>query len=293
MAQTVLGTATSASVIELVAAILARQPAAGLDAIHKSLDAGSDPRQFARQVVDYLRGLLLIRMGNGSQVEATPEIRVRMAEQAQGFSIDHLLATLQQFNTAAIENRIGWQPGLMLEMALAECVDYQHPQAQSVQQVIVQSVSPVAQPQVTREAIPQADPQSAPSSQPTTNYAEPQGSETALTTQILTQNWARIRSIMKKRQPQTEALLNSCKSIALKDGVLILGFLGQVLKSKMETPDNIELTRQIIQQVCGTSVPIQCVVLSSKGATMPQDVDEPDGMVSAALNLGGQIVHKE
>ena len=43
--------------------------------IHAALDAGSDPRQFARQVVDYLRGLLLIRMGNARLVDATAEVR--------------------------------------------------------------------------------------------------------------------------------------------------------------------------------------------------------------------------
>ncbi len=64
MAQDVLGTATSQSVLAVIEALLARQPGAGLDAIHGALDAGSDPRQFARQVVDYLRSLLLVAAGN-------------------------------------------------------------------------------------------------------------------------------------------------------------------------------------------------------------------------------------
>jgi hypothetical protein len=34
------------------------------------LDAGADPRSLARQIVDYLRAVLLVQMGNSSQVEA-------------------------------------------------------------------------------------------------------------------------------------------------------------------------------------------------------------------------------
>jgi DNA polymerase-3 subunit gamma/tau len=70
-AQDVLGTAASQAVLDVVEALVARQAQNGLDHIHAALDAGSDPRQFARQLVDYLRDLLLIRMGNASQVEAT------------------------------------------------------------------------------------------------------------------------------------------------------------------------------------------------------------------------------
>ncbi len=64
LARSLLGTATSQTVLELLGAILEKDTARGLDLIYTTLDAGADPRQFARQVVDYLRTLLLIRMGN-------------------------------------------------------------------------------------------------------------------------------------------------------------------------------------------------------------------------------------
>ncbi len=62
---------------------VAGQAAPGLDQHPPRLDAGSDPRQFARQVVDYLRSLLLVRMGNAAQVDATAEMRAQMARHAQ------------------------------------------------------------------------------------------------------------------------------------------------------------------------------------------------------------------
>jgi DNA polymerase-3 subunit gamma/tau len=87
MAQSVLGAATSQAVIDVTQALLDGDPGAGLDHIHRALDSGSDPRQFARQIVDYLRSLLLIKMGNASQIDATTETRAVMATSSRaGFS---------------------------------------------------------------------------------------------------------------------------------------------------------------------------------------------------------------
>jgi DNA polymerase-3 subunit gamma/tau len=122
--QEVLGTATSQAVIDLVSAILDRSPAAGLNRIHAALDAGTDPRQFARQVVDFLRNLLLIRMGNEREIESTPEARDLMRALAARFETDRLMAAIRSFNQAALDQRAGgWQPGLPLELAFAETVD--------------------------------------------------------------------------------------------------------------------------------------------------------------------------
>ncbi len=85
--------------------------------------AGSDPRQFARQIVDYLRDLLLVRMGNAGQVDATAEVREKMALQMQKFSTPELLRVIRVFNYAAGEARSAWQPALPLEMAFIEALE--------------------------------------------------------------------------------------------------------------------------------------------------------------------------
>src|SRR5512140_962644 len=119
LAQTVLGTATSQTVLAMVGSIRDREPAAGLDAIHRALDSGADPRTLARQIVDYLRDLMLIQMGNGDQVETTKELRARMAEDAKAFQTTDVLRMMKSFNEAAADTRGGWQPSLSLELALA------------------------------------------------------------------------------------------------------------------------------------------------------------------------------
>src|SRR5512142_1175815 len=119
LAQKVLGTATSQTVLAVLGSIREREPAAGLDAIHRALDSGADPRTLARQIVEYLRDLMLIQMGNSDQVEATKDLRARMAEDAKAFSTTDVLRMMKAFNEAAADTRGGWQPSLSLELALA------------------------------------------------------------------------------------------------------------------------------------------------------------------------------
>ena len=92
----------------------------------------------------------------------------------------------------------------------------------------------------------------------------------------------------------TEALLNSCKLITVRKGVLILGFATPVLQSKMNTPENLELTRNAIAHLLGIEVPITTVVTKGNSGELPPDLDvDADGMVSAALDLGGKIVKQD
>ena len=110
LAQHVLGTAPSQSVLDLTAAIKEGDTAAGLQVLQRTLDSGVDPRTLARQLVEYLRGLLLIQMGNGDQVEATSEIRQRMAADATTLSTPRVLRMMRGFNAAAVDTRAVGSP---------------------------------------------------------------------------------------------------------------------------------------------------------------------------------------
>jgi len=319
-AQTVLGTATSQAVIDLVDALLNHQAGAGLDHIHQALDAGSDPRQFARQVVDYLRGLLLIRMGNPEQVEATLELRSVMAKQAQAFETPWLLETIRAFNSAAVDQQRSWQPGLALEMAFARSIEEP---AQPIQMALAPPPGAYrpepapAQPQIQRQAPAEQRPSAARQKQvsapqeglvaapqmvapvvPPGASAEAPISPTqpapgvTISMQTISQNWPKIRALVKKQKAQTEGLLNSCTPLGIKDGVLLLGFKAELLKSKMETNDNLQIIRQALSQVLGIDLQVRCIISTGKNKNLPADLDvENDGMVGTALrDLGGEIV---
>ncbi len=123
LAQDVLGTATNQSVLDLVQTLVEKNPGAGLDAIHRTLDSGADVRSFARQIVDYFRGLMLIQLNNADQVEVSGEVKKQMVEHAGAFSTQEVLRMMRLFNATATDSRSGWTPSLGLELAFAESLE--------------------------------------------------------------------------------------------------------------------------------------------------------------------------
>ena len=309
LAQTVLGTATNQLVFDLIEALLKNDPGMGMQTIHKALDGGSDPRQYARQVVEYLRNLLLLKMGNEKQIEATRDVKNRMREHSDRIDTSRLMDWISLFNEAISDLRTTWQPSLALEVAFARCLN---PVAAEQVQVKVVEVATVKEQKPAKVAIvppksPEVEkkPKSAEAKeeppQPAQDTPETEVEDTTPVVeggQIATQDvmgaWSAIRGEVKMRRTQAEALLNSQRLLQVKNGVLILGFPSDVLKSKMENPENIEVTRRVIQNLLNVDMPIQCVVVNEKGGLAAgANESEPNGLVDAAINLGGKLIHKD
>ncbi len=296
LTQAVLGTATSATVLGLVDAVQNADPAAGLESIHTALDAGADPRSLARQIVDYLRAVLLVQMGNGNQVEAPSEVRSRMTAHAGAFRTSEVLRMMKAFNAAATDLRGGWQPALSLELAFAEVLE---PASATGTPPAPGQSTPSRQAPVSSNPAP-VPPSKQPAAASKTDTAPKAVHEKAaalsaaagsgVTMEQVNQVWRQmIASIKQQKNSQLEALLNSTRSREVVDGVLVLGFASDVLKSKMDNPDMLEATRQALHQFLGADVPIRTMVVNPGGKTAPTDVN-PGGMVAAALENGGEIV---
>lgn len=292
MAQSVLGTVASQSVLDIVDSIQTGEAAKGLDQIHLALDAGSDPRQFARQIVDYLRNLLLIHMGNADQVDATAEARAQMARHAQGFELPALLGAIRSFNRAANDARSAWQPSLPLELAFVESLEGGGIEEEA------EAPKPEPKPRKHRVSKKVSEKEGEPLSQDMPSVegaadsaaAESTASESGITLKMVNERWRQILGLVGQESRQTLALLNSCRPYGFKDNTLYLGFTGDFAKTKMERDENISLTKKVLAQVFEQEVPLKCFVASGQRKSLPPEVDS-DGMVAAALrDLGGEIV---
>lgn len=288
LAQDVLGTATSQAVLEVIEAMLKRQSSQGLEAIHRSLDSGSDPRQFARQIVDYLRSLLLVAMGNAAQVDATAEVRSQMARHAQSVSVVELLRVIQAFNQAATETRSSWQPALPLEIAFIEAISSENANIETIS-------TPLSPPSPSTTSTPTAAKPTTPPGQikearSAASPGEEMTPEDAVTYQRLDKSWNLVLAQLKSQNSSLNALVNSVKARSLKGNTLTLGLSGEVLKMRLEDPGNIELLERVLKQVMGRDIYVKVVLTSATKTTPPSEVDS-DGMVASALrDLGGEIV---
>ena len=105
----------------LLSAWVDRDLTEGLRVINQAVDSGADPRQLARQTADFLRGLLLMRLGAGhTWTDPTPEERAVLSEMANKADPDRLVDAVRRFSEVAAKQRAGWQPQLPLELAFVE-----------------------------------------------------------------------------------------------------------------------------------------------------------------------------
>jgi DNA polymerase-3 subunit gamma/tau len=291
-AQQVLGTAASTAVRAVVRAIVDRQPGQGLAVIHQALDAGADPRQLARQVVEFLRGMILVRHGTGQLLDVGPEVQAEMAEWSKGLPQASMLAALAAFQKAAVDLRGNWHPALPLEMALIEgCAERTEATATPAMPPASKPAPAPATPRpagggvppkpVSRTAAPTASPDLASSS--SVAFAQ------------VKQHWPRVLEAAFRRDPRTQALLNSGRLMGLEGGALVLGFNSDLLREKMEGKATVALVRQCLEEVFGTPLGVRCVLSRAwkpEGeAESPAESIEDGGMVATAVrDLGAQVV---
>jgi DNA polymerase-3 subunit gamma/tau len=267
---------------ELVDHLLARDVVKGLEVISRVVWDGDDPRQFNRQVVDYLRELLLIKVGDDSSlVTHTRETLEEMKAQAGQISMRDLVRTIKLFNQASHDLKASPQSQLPLELALVDAV-------LNEEQVAKETVPPGTR-QGTRTASQTAEESEAPSDPPSTPVSEqpravkekrgneePGATSSGLELSLDTINgqWGRILGQTKLKNHSVEALLKSCRPLAVEGREVVLGFYYPFHKEKIEEPRNKDIVESVISQVVAGSCHIRCV-LSPRGEARGQPLAEP------------------
>jgi DNA polymerase-3 subunit gamma/tau len=290
MAQAVLGTVAGEAVRLVAQAIVDHDVSAGLTLINDALDSGADPRQFARQVVAYLRGLLLVRMGNADLVDVSADDRRTMAKQAESLPTQLILAAIQAFGSAAAERTTSWQAGLPLEIAFVETVSVTSGELEKTNNP---ASSQTYSAKENETAAPKRVVKDAASSLTAKEY--PPLPDGEISFQHVSDRWAEVLAVARRHDPRIQALLNSCRPLGIQTGTLVIGFRSDLLREKMEKGHNMALASQALQEVFNKPVGIRCILTE---AWQPQSLDgqqpppmESGGMVSTALrDLGAHVV---
>lgn len=324
-AQTVLGTATSQGVLSLIEALAQGDLPTGLDIINRALDGGADPRQFARQIVDVLREILLAGTGSEDLLEEPSMVKGQLQDLAGRIPREQTLAAIKAFTRAAVDNRVSWQPSLALELAFVESTN--QTQGRTTHKNPAPAAGGVLKDEPSeednhpREASHRKDPAEPAENQPADKSREGRGAggsssspaspsqeqegdlskvqeSQSPTFQSIMDLWKDLLKEVYELNPRTQALLNSCKPLGLKDNALILGFRSDLLREKMEKGHNLELIRRVLSKLFQEDVSIRCVLVdrwqarkSDQGKSPPM---EEGGMVATALrDLGAQVVDYE
>jgi DNA polymerase-3 subunit gamma/tau len=294
-AQNILGTATSQAVLDLGQAIQDHDSARGLEVIHTALDAGTDPRQFARQVVDYLRTLLVIKLNGSKDLELLPEVRSLMEAHAQNFSTEQLIATINQFNAAATDLKANWHPGLGLELAFAASLTAPAEQPKTF------IAEPISHPVTSTSRHPEktgtdaGTPKVSSPKESSESVSAPQpapvtSAQVDFNLDNLQERWDQIKREVRQMDQVAGALLNSSRIVSANDALLTLGFSSDLLREKMMSEKMLRSVRKVLSKYFLQVITINSIVFS-KSETGSDAADViPNGLVDMTLReLGGRV----
>ncbi|MBN1266996.1 MAG: DNA polymerase III subunit gamma/tau [Anaerolineales bacterium] len=321
----VLGTATNEAVVEVFQAVINNNPAGGLEAIQRALDSGTDPRQFSRQVVDYLHGLLLVKMGTPDLARSSLENPEEAVNLVADLPLDFLLSMISMFQEATQEKHVTRIPSLPLEISFLEGILLLHEGKHQPSSATDVQASPRKETNLPEQTAPSAatepvpvlsngKPQKGPSSKPdaAAGGSSSQNPKSASATAIavpqrtaapgqefetIRREWKRFLHEVRQRDPILQGLINSGKPLSFENGALILGFETDLLREKMMKPDKLELAQAALEAILGFSAGIRCVL---SGQWSPVEAGQEaggykdEGIVATAVReFGAQVVEVE
>jgi len=302
--QAILGITGDQRAKELVRHIVASDVAGGVATINSVNSDGLDLRQFNREVIEYLRQLLLVKTGSEDAVDLTAEDKAELKQLAAKTSLAQISKAIKLFG----QLEIGFDnySTLPLELALVDCAQppdekKESPPAQPVRAKQeppppVKKASPPKPPTAKAEPVtkPAAKPEPAPEP-----VAEPKAKSTKandtpatppaeLNNEIerLRVNWRDVMEQAPEEVKRTSAIaiLRSAgvNPVEIEGDTVILAFKYPIHKEKMETIENQQVARAIISNFLGRPCQVRCVY-------EPED----NHLVEAAKRLGAQVTSVE
>ncbi len=313
-AQEMLGITGDKRAGEMVGHIMANDITAGMRVLNAVTNDGLDLKQFNRELVAYLRQLLLVKAGSEEAGDFTAEELAVLKDIASRADMEQILKTVKAFGR--LELGFDGSYSLPLELALVEAAELptvQTPrQDTKCQQAKPVEPSPLAdKPKVTRpkdskpeekqpppppkQSVAKPEAAKTPTQPPTSNAhpaapaATPPATEAAgIESKLdeLQRNW---RSVIEKAPQSTRrtaalAILRSAgvTPIAIKNGVVILAFKYTYHKEKIDEPENKRVTAEILSNFLGRPCQVECVF-------EPED----NHLVREAQRRGAQIIKVE
>jgi DNA polymerase-3 subunit gamma/tau len=301
--QAELGMGWDSRVRELARCVVGRDLAAGLRTANNLNSDGVDLRQFNLGLVEYLRGLLLVKSGCGEALDITSEDLAEMNSLAANAAMDYLLKAVKSFSS--IDFRSNNYSALSLEMALLDCVLSSQPTKEQPTMTTPLEVADAPEmsesPDGTDADIPvAADPVSVGTDDGSiipagVGSSDIPGKDVPRDIDYVRSHWREfIRSLRGEGSSgNLDAFLRSaCDPLDLVDDTLVLGFRYPFHKEKIEDGKYRHLVEKKLKEVFGQPYKVQCVLVDSKTET-PSQARTENPVIKAALEMGARIREQE
>jgi len=288
----VLGVGADETVMRITQALADGDVAKGLEAINAAVDKGTDPRQFARQMVEHMRALLLLRLESGVVPPHIPEALLpALQDQAAAFSRRELATCVRLFNQAAQEAKGGWQPQLPLEMAFIEAslpsdtardgnggsrsspgkersAQDDRRRRRANQEAGTDKAASTSPPVGTRRSgsgpekddAPEQRAQSDVVREPAASYEAADGVGGSLNVKDVHERWDDFLDALRPRDLSLEALMRSCEPVSVEEDVVVLSFVHRFHRGKVEEDKKRRIVEDALSDLFSQRLRVRCVM---------------------------------
>ncbi len=254
--QQALGAVSAQSIGDLVEALATKNAATGLKLIQRLLNDGASLTEFCHQVVEHLRGVLVIQMtGDASLLTDLPAETVQqMQAQAKRLPQSITLLAIKRFSSAIDELKGGHQAQLPLELALIEAI-----QGEVAPVVTVVAASTMAPPP-TAPAPAIVTSQSAPPKVETPpSPAEPAPLDATAAMKLNSQRKELLAAVRSQCGFRVEAAMKSVRDIAVANNAVAFAFgENSFARDMVAQPDILTKVAAIVSNLLGRSVSLEC-----------------------------------
>jgi DNA polymerase-3 subunit gamma/tau len=314
-AQAMLGISGDLRIRELARCIVAMDVSAGLKVINAVASEGLDLRQFNRELVDYLRQLLLAKSGSADMIDATSDDLAEMQRIAAGTTLDYLLNAIKLFS--GVDLRMDSYSPLPLELALVESVVSQHArdkssntdQSSGREWASSRPAAPTLRinrpPEQTRPAgLVSRPPKVADSPGPPSTpqlidpadqhrLSEPLKMDDPNDLKYLQEHWKDFINSMRGEGSGGNLdarLRHACEPVEIKGDNLVLGFYHDFHKSYIDNRKYLHIIEKKLKEVFGHTYTVTCILIQQGGAKSELKPASGNHLVEAALSMGARIV---
>jgi len=308
--QAALGISVDQRFKEMIKHIIEGDVAAGIKTINEVSKNGLDLRQFNRDLIEYLRALLMIKTGADGDIDLAAEDIKELNELSDKASLSHVLSAVKIYGQLASTGFDNYST-LPLELAMVDCVlnrdertkivgDTNKPEktdftakkpvvARSSEQLPKKNkaVSVSHKTSDTLDTGEKAieDTQKIVKEHPKTEEGSVDSPTPGDEIEYLRKNW---KQVIENAPPDTQKtpavafLRSSSRPVAFKDNTVVLAFKFKIHKDNMEKPQNQQIAERIISNYLGFPCNVRCIYQQ-----------ENNHLVEAALKMGAQIVNVE
>jgi DNA polymerase III subunit gamma/tau len=273
--QAMLGVSNLEAVADFSESLATGDMAQGLEQINKLVQSGSDLKRFNRELVDYLRGIMLVKANpnSGELLNLTGESLTRMRDQATRLQLTDLLNFLKIFSAVDYGLKVSPYAQLPLELALMEAV-LQQPEARTNverprPQPVPTALRPSSTPPIERSAPPPTpkpqpsvvknEPIKEPAAAVPLENSAPATDVPGIELEAVKGIWGKFMDSVANVEKTTHALLLEARPVAIKGNQVTLAFKWAFHREKISGDKKRLMVEEHLSKVLGHSVIVRCV----------------------------------